>query len=115
MKIKGHKKGKSNSQVAGLHGHLTLRWRPGQRERAEYRVQDPDLGLGHLPRENQAGHRTVKFTKGFPHAWSHLSRLNPAKPEGAFVSFTDEDASAQSIGTSSQMPRRGAQVLCCKS
>lgn len=73
MKIKGHKQGKRNGKVAGLRGHPALRWEPGPRERAEYRVQDPDLGLGHFPSENQAGHKTVKFTKGSPHAWSHLS------------------------------------------
>lgn len=39
MKIKGHKESRRNGRVAGLHGHPALRWQPGQRERAEYRIQ----------------------------------------------------------------------------
>ena len=59
----------------GLHG--TPQSLGGRLVRAEGQTEESrrsaDLGPGQLPRENQSGHLTVKFTKGFSYFRSYLS------------------------------------------
>ena len=46
-----------------------------------------DLGPGQFPRENQSGHLTVTFTKGFSCFLPYLSLFNPTRAHQIGVGF----------------------------